>query len=167
MGVKFWSLQFTQLNTKLINNLRAIFTKPLALFDNSVSLLQVFVLRPSGSKLYKMTPFVFYFFHVPWSRKSGCAIPYTKLVCFVDDQKTPRPLPELMFSDRGIKVDWKNWDAYIVDLVCRCAKAAKAKKYSYFSIQFYGMVHANHSFRTTCVRTFWRKIVPARVGRVG
>lgn len=77
---------------------------------------------------------------------SGCAVNYTKLGCFRDDRKKPRPLPQLLFTDRdsrskvssGKTIDWNNWDNYIVDLVCRCAEAAKDKKYAFFSLQYFG-----------------------------
>ena len=79
--------------------------------------------------------------------KIGCNITYTKVGCFKDDRKKKRPLPDILFTDRdpsmkkkwsGYRIDWKNWDEYIVDVVCRCANAANAKKYSYFSVQHYG-----------------------------
>ena len=77
--------------------------------------------------------------------ETGCTTNYTKLGCFKDG-RNPRPLPELLFTDRDAQskvssnktIDWNNWDTYIVDLVCRCANAAKAKKYSHFSIQYFG-----------------------------
>ncbi|XP_022796155.1 uncharacterized protein LOC111334626 [Stylophora pistillata] len=82
----------------------------------------------------------------PEPEAPGCAVNYTKLGCFKDDRKKPRPLPELLFTDRdsrsevfsGKTIDWNNWDTYMIDLVCRCAKAAKAKKYNYFSLQYFG-----------------------------
>lgn len=79
--------------------------------------------------------------------KIGCNITYTKVGCFKDDRKKKRPLPDILFTDRdpsmkkkwsGFRIDWENWDEYIVGVVCRCANAANAKKYSYFSIQYYG-----------------------------
>lgn len=61
----------------------------------------------------------------------------------------PRPLPELLFTDRdpsvkkysNIPVDWQKWDSYLKDLVCRCAKEAKVRNYQFFSIQFYGKLN--------------------------
>ena len=72
-----------------------------------------------------------------------CPVKYNKLGCFKDDMKNPRPLPLLLFTDRDSKspvysnkeIDWKNWDTYIKDLVCRCAKAAEEKKFSLFGLQ--------------------------------
>ena len=77
---------------------------------------------------------------------TACPAKYTKLGCFKDDMNSPRPLPELLFTDRdksvkkysNISIDWDNWNSYINDLVCRCAKEAKDRNYAHFSIQFYG-----------------------------
>lgn len=77
---------------------------------------------------------------------TACLATYTKVGCFKDDMRSPRPLPELLFTDRDpsaakyskIPIDWKNWNFYIKDLVCRCAKEAKLRNFAYFSIQFYG-----------------------------
>ena len=77
---------------------------------------------------------------------AGCTVNYTKLGCFKDDRKKPRPLPELLSTDRdsrskvfsGKTIDWNNWDTYMIGLVCRCAEAANAKKYNYFSLQHFG-----------------------------
>lgn len=61
--------------------------------------------------------------------------------------RSPRPLPELLITDKdpSIKakysntpIDWNNWDTYMTDLVCRCAKEAKVRNYAFFSIQYYG-----------------------------
>lgn len=55
---------------------------------------------------------------------------------------------ELILTDRDTKdpvysgqvIDWGNWNAYLVDLVCRCARKAAEKKYNYFGIQYYGEI---------------------------
>ena len=78
-----------------------------------------------------------------------CPAVYTKVGCFRDDMSNPRPLPELLFTDRdpsvkkysNIPVDWQKWDSYLKDLVCRCAKEAKVLNYQFFSIQFYGKLN--------------------------
>ncbi|XP_078379184.1 uncharacterized protein LOC144662280 isoform X2 [Oculina patagonica] len=75
-----------------------------------------------------------------------CAAVYTKVGCLKDDLRSPRPLPELLFTDRdpsvkkysNISIGWQNWNSYMSDLVCRCAKEAKVRNFAYFSIQFYG-----------------------------
>ena len=75
-----------------------------------------------------------------------CPVKYKKLGCFKDDMKNPRPFPILLFTDRdpsspvysNKQIDWTNWDTYIKDLVCRCAKAAEEKRFSHFGLQLYG-----------------------------
>ena len=75
-----------------------------------------------------------------------CPVVYTKIGCLRDDMIWPRPLPELLFTDRdpsmkrcsNIPLNWENWNPYMKDLVCRCAKEAKLRNYPYFSIQYYG-----------------------------
>ena len=77
-----------------------------------------------------------------------CAIVYRKVGCFKDDMISPRPLPKLLLTDRDLEsavssnnsIDWDNWNDYLHDIVCRCAKAAKQHKYKYFGIQYYGIL---------------------------
>ncbi|XP_031558858.1 uncharacterized protein LOC116295232 isoform X2 [Actinia tenebrosa] len=72
----------------------------------------------------------------------ACDLKFIKIGCFKDDQIEPRPLPELLFNDRdgssGQEIDWKNWDKYVDDITCRCAKAAAKNRFGYFALQFYG-----------------------------
>jgi len=80
--------------------------------------------------------------------KSGdcCSVPMRPLGCFVDNKSPNRPLPELIFTDNdpestvysGVSVQADDWETYMPDLVCRCAKAASMKNYSHFGIQGYG-----------------------------
>ncbi|KAL9971012.1 hypothetical protein ACROYT_G023488 [Oculina patagonica] len=82
------------------------------------------------------------------SCKSGecCDIPMRPLGCFVDSKSPNRPLPELIFTDNdpksnvysGISVQADDWESYMPELVCRCAKAATMKNYTHFGIQGYG-----------------------------
>lgn len=69
---------------------------------------------------------------------TACPAIYTKIGCFRDDMRSPRPLPELKAKYSNIPIDWNNWDTYMTDLVCRCAKEAKVRNYAFFSIQYYG-----------------------------
>ena len=87
-------------------------------------------------------------------------MPFKFVGCYKDRIKkgVPRQLPVLLFTDRdksskrysGKPIDWGNWDTFIEDLVCRCAKEAKEKRYSHFGIQFYG--------RRVCYNTVYVKI---------
>ena len=76
------------------------------------------------------------------------AAAFEKIGCFRDLHQTlARPLPEYISNDRdptvisgfsGKRIDWRNWDMYLPDFVCRCAAKAKAKNYTFFGMQFYG-----------------------------
>ena len=55
--------------------------------------------------------------------------------------------PELVLQARdpanqgtfsGLKIDWNNWDTFMSDFICRCAKRVKQKGYKVFGIQNYG-----------------------------
>ena len=39
----------------------------------------------------------------------------------------------------GQSIDWRNWDVYLPEFVCRCAKLAKIKDHSTFGVQYYGV----------------------------
>ena len=58
----------------------------------------------------------------------------------------PRPLPTILMTDRdpsmkqysGVSIDWAEWNDYMTDLACRCAKKTKESKFKVFGLQFYG-----------------------------
>ena len=83
-----------------------------------------------------------------------CEVLHQKVGCFKDDMVSPRPLPELLLTDRdsgsavssNSTIDWENWNDYLHDIVCRCAKAAKKNKFKYFGIQYYGKNKRSFSF---------------------
>ncbi|XP_066936875.1 uncharacterized protein [Clytia hemisphaerica] len=76
----------------------------------------------------------------------GCFVQYRSIGCFHDDQANPRPLPELILTERdpshrawnGKMIDWHNWNTYHKEFICRCAAKAKELNYAFFSTQFYG-----------------------------
>ncbi len=78
-----------------------------------------------------------------------CSVSFKPRGCYVDDMKDPRPMPEMLLTERdsthpawnGKYVDWGNWNTYIVKLICRCAEKAKSKNYKFFGLQFYGKWH--------------------------
>ncbi|EDO46080.1 predicted protein [Nematostella vectensis] len=88
---------------------------------------------------------LFYSRVVSWS-DARCSVKFSKVGCYKDDEKAPRPLPDLLSTDRnvfspkfsGIPIDWGNWDKYMEDAVCRCARKASVKSYMYFGLQYYG-----------------------------
>lgn len=67
----------------------------------------------------------------------------------MDKGRVPRPLPLLALSERdytslrwnGYLIDWRNWNDYIPQLVCRCARWAKKFGYKRFGLQYYGTLH--------------------------
>ena len=77
---------------------------------------------------------------------ADCTAKFSRVGCYRDSLIDPRPLPELLMTDRdvtshaysGKKIDWKNWNEYLPDLVCRCAKKTRDKGYNVFGLQFYG-----------------------------
>ena len=78
--------------------------------------------------------------------ETACNETFLRIGCFYDHHVSPRPMPELIFTDRntghekfsGTKMDLINWNDYMSDLVCRCARNARLMSYVMFSLQFYG-----------------------------
>eukprot|EP00795_Rhopilema_esculentum_P016532 gene16532-7955_t len=78
-----------------------------------------------------------------------CNETYLPIGCFYDHQVSPRPMPDLILTDRdpnhanfsGTEMDLSNWNTYIKDVVCRCARRARSLNLPLFSIQFYGECH--------------------------
>ncbi|XP_031566733.1 coadhesin-like [Actinia tenebrosa] len=68
-----------------------------------------------------------------------------KIGCFIDTL-IPRPLPELLLTDRdptdpvysGNTINWYNFMDYLKGLVCRCAERTKERGFTHFGLQFYG-----------------------------
>lgn len=75
-----------------------------------------------------------------------CDVEIERIGCFKDNQKAPRPLPDYIMTDReaklsiysGQSIDWRNWDVYLPNFVCRCAQSAKEKGHDTFGVQYYG-----------------------------
>jgi len=76
-----------------------------------------------------------------------CDIPIESVGCFSDKHIAgSRPLNGYRLTDRdpslsiysGHSIDWRNWDVYMPEFVCRCAKKAKALNKATFSVQHYG-----------------------------
>ncbi|XP_067043783.1 von Willebrand factor A domain-containing protein 2-like [Acropora muricata] len=72
-----------------------------------------------------------------------CKRSYKKLGCFEADLKL---FDELLITDRdkrsskndGHSLNWKQWEASIHSLACRCAKAARKRGFKVFGLQNYG-----------------------------
>jgi len=77
---------------------------------------------------------------------TACDTYYEPVGCFNDKQNVPRPLPDYILTERDYTlsiwnkylIDWKNWNTYSPEMICRCAAKAKALKRTTFSMQFYG-----------------------------
>ena len=65
--------------------------------------------------------------------------------CFKINTKN-RLLTKLILQDRdkttetysGVTINWKNWNNYFADFICRCAKRVKQNGGKVFGIQNYG-----------------------------
>lgn len=87
-----------------------------------------------------------------------CTVEFRKKGCFNDLQAGSRPLPKLMFTDldnstaqySGFPVDWGSWDAYLDDVVCRCAQVSKAKGFNLFGIGNFGEYNADNCVYNFC-----------------
>lgn len=85
--------------------------------------------------------------------KSECSVPFKTLGCYKDEEVPKRRLPHYILNDRdpsipnysGIKINWYDWNNYMQDFACRCAKKAKAMGYDLFGLQFYGECWAGNS----------------------
>ncbi|XP_031550039.1 uncharacterized protein LOC116287487 isoform X2 [Actinia tenebrosa] len=78
-----------------------------------------------------------------------CDIPIESLGCYSDRHiKGARPFPNYVLTDRvdstrgdiftHVLLDWRNWDTYMPQLACRCAKKAKSLGHTTFGVQYYG-----------------------------
>lgn len=98
-----------------------------------------------------------------------CSLQYEKVGCYKDMHRSQRPLPFFLMNDRdvyhqhfsGKLVDWRNWDVYVPDLACRCAKKAKAKGWTFFGLQFYGKNF--HCCRSVVLHVLIRRFMVANL----
>lgn len=72
---------------------------------------------------------------------------YEPVGCYRDDLVKPRPLPEMLQTERDytdtekwnkILINWEDWDQYSPEMICRCAYKARMEGKDYFGIQFWG-----------------------------
>lgn len=78
-----------------------------------------------------------------------CDLQVEAIGCYADKHiKSHRPLPGYVLTDRdptlkeiysGHSIDWRNWDVYMPEFICRCAKKAKAMNKATFAVQYYGV----------------------------
>ena len=75
-----------------------------------------------------------------------CSLEFEKIGCFRDVNRKLRMLPDYIMTDReeglavssGRRIDWQNWDVYMPEFACRCAKKAKENGLHIFGVQYYG-----------------------------
>ncbi|KAK3726389.1 hypothetical protein QZH41_016254, partial [Actinostola sp. cb2023] len=77
----------------------------------------------------------------------SCSLEIERVGCYRDNHNSnARPLANYVLNDRdpthasysGQSIDWVNYDVYLPQLACRCAKKAKENGGKYFGLQFYG-----------------------------
>ncbi|XP_057298309.1 uncharacterized protein LOC130629193 [Hydractinia symbiolongicarpus] len=78
---------------------------------------------------------------------TACSLYYEPVGCYQDDLVKPRPLPEMLQTERDytdtekwnkILINWENWGQYSPEMICRCAYKARMEGKDYFGIQFWG-----------------------------
>ena len=94
-----------------------------------------------------------YNFHTLWLEKifffkgQRCpGVSFQRIGCYKEKTQKGRPLSDLLFTDRksssskwsGLKYAFQEFNAYLPDLACRCAKATKFKGYTVFGLTNYG-----------------------------
>lgn len=73
-------------------------------------------------------------------------VSFQRIGCYKEKIQKGRPLSDLLFTDRksssskwsGLKYAYQEFNAYLPDLACRCAKATKVKGYAVFGLTNYG-----------------------------
>lgn len=73
-------------------------------------------------------------------------VSFQRIGCYKEKTQKGRPLSDLLFTDRksssskwsGLKYAYQEFNAYLPDLTCRCAKATKLKGYAVFGLTNYG-----------------------------
>ncbi|XP_020906502.1 uncharacterized protein LOC110244635 isoform X2 [Exaiptasia diaphana] len=91
---------------------------------------------------------------------TACDVKFEAVGCYHDDLVIPRPLPDLILTERdstsavfnGKRIDWQNWDTYVPEFICRCAKQTKEYNYDIFGVQFYGECWSGKNALTTYQR---------------
>lgn len=71
---------------------------------------------------------------------------FQRVGCYKEKTAESQPLSDLLFTDRkstsskwsGVKYAYQEFNGYLPDLACRCAKATKVKGYKVFGLTHYG-----------------------------
>ena len=80
------------------------------------------------------------------SAEEACFTQFENVGCYADKQLSPRPLPDLIFTDMarsspkysGQDAQLGELDTYLGDVLCRCAEQAQELGYDYFGVQNHG-----------------------------
>ena len=90
-----------------------------------------------------------------------CYVPYRNIGCYNDFHMRQRPLPDrlsppeeskcLLLKDLKLvlnnETQMKAWNDNMYQFVCRCAEAAKKKKYNFFGVQNCGKLpRSRHAY---------------------
>ncbi|XP_068686100.1 uncharacterized protein [Montipora foliosa] len=76
----------------------------------------------------------------------ACFTQYKNIGCYADKQLSPRPIPDLIFTDldkdspkySGNEARLGELDTYLSDVLCRCAEQAQELGYKFFGVQNHG-----------------------------
>ncbi|XP_078360074.1 uncharacterized protein LOC144644454 [Oculina patagonica] len=76
---------------------------------------------------------------------------FQRVGCYKEKSKEGCPLSDLLFTDRtstsskwsGVKYAFQEFNAYLPDLACRCAKATRVKGYKVFGLTHYGECYSS------------------------
>lgn len=80
------------------------------------------------------------------SIETTCFTQFENVGCYADKQLSPRPIPDLIFSDldkespkySGNEARLGELDAYLSDVLCRCAEQTQELGYIFFGVQNHG-----------------------------
>ena len=89
-------------------------------------------------------------------------VSFQRIGCYKEKTQKGRPLSDLLFTDRksssskwsGLKYAYQEFNAYLPDLACRCAKATKVKGYAVFGLTNYG----NNEYWFTSWAVSWHSV---------
>eukprot|EP00794_Sanderia_malayensis_P010860 gene10860-12015_t len=128
------------------------------------SVLQYIASQPSATHVVKITEPQRLLAEMQKSAETTCESTVERIKCKTvyikkagvgcyKDNNNPRPLPELLLTDRdgtspafsGQHTNWNTWDTYMPDFICRCAEKAATRKRVVIGIQNYGECWSNEN----------------------
>lgn len=142
------SVCFSDYNQKLFKTIR--FT--LADFSDLFSLLINFPVYIQCCTMILVVFFIYIFFLLKrmscffLSIDKACFTQFENVGCYADKQLSPKPIPDLLFSDldkespkySGNEARLGELDTYLSDVLCRCAEQAQELGYTFFGVQNHG-----------------------------